>query len=284
MLVEGGKRTCRNLSIGYSRTVATQPFFRETGSGPGVVCLHSNASTSGQWRALMERLAPKFHMLAADLYGSGKSPPWPENHPLWLRDETDLLEPVFAKAGDPFSLVGHSYGGAVALVAAFCQPRRVRALAVYEPTLFSLVDADSPPPNDADGIRETVAAACAYLDAGDPERAAEQFIDFWMGKGSWARMPEARKPPIVASCVNVRSWAHALMKEPTSLAAWRALDVPVLYMTGSESPASSLAVARLLTRTLPRVEVLELKGLGHMGPVTHPEPVNEAIARFLERV
>ncbi|HEY2337316.1 MAG TPA: alpha/beta hydrolase, partial [Burkholderiales bacterium] len=67
----------------------------------------------------------------------------------------------------------------------------------------------------------------------------------------------------------------------TPLAAFRDLKIPVLYMTGSDSPASSLAVARLLTRTLPQVEVVELKGLGHMGPVTHPERVNEAIARFL---
>jgi pimeloyl-ACP methyl ester carboxylesterase len=42
-------------------------------------------------------------------------------------------------------------------------------------------------------------------------------------------------------------------------------------------------VARLLTRVLPRVEVVEFAGLGHMGPVTHPEVVNEAIRRFLER-
>jgi pimeloyl-ACP methyl ester carboxylesterase len=261
----------------------TAPFYREAGSGPGVVCLHSNASTSGQWRALMDRLAAKFHVLAADLYGAGKTSPWHGKEPLWLRDEIDLLEPVFARAGDPFVLVGHSYGAAVCLISALCQPKRVRALALYEPTLFSLVDADRPPPNDADGIKNAVAAACAHLDAGDPDRAAEQFIDFWMGKGSWARTPEARKPPIAASVVAIRDWAHALMEEPTSLAAFRRLAVPVLYMTGSESPASSLGVARLLTRALPEVEVVEFKGLGHMGPVTHPEPVNEAIARFLER-
>ena len=38
-------------------TTAPVPFIREAGAGPGVVCLHSNASSSGQWRALMERLA-----------------------------------------------------------------------------------------------------------------------------------------------------------------------------------------------------------------------------------
>jgi pimeloyl-ACP methyl ester carboxylesterase len=55
-------------------------------------------------------------------------------------------------------------------------------------------------------------------------------------------------------------------------------------MTGSESPASSLGVARLLTSTLPNVEVVELQGLGHMAPVTHPDPVNRAIADFLARL
>jgi pimeloyl-ACP methyl ester carboxylesterase len=54
-------------------------------------------------------------------------------------------------------------------------------------------------------------------------------------------------------------------------------------MIGKESPPSSLSVARLLTRTLPRVKVIEFDGLSHMGPVTHPDVVNVAIARFLEQ-
>jgi pimeloyl-ACP methyl ester carboxylesterase len=260
------------------------PFFREAGAGPGVVCLHSNASSSSQWRGLMERLSPKFHVLAADGYGAGKSPLWPADRPIWLRDEVALLEPVFAKAGEPFALVGHSYGGAVALIAAVERPSRVRALVLYEPTLFALVDAERHPPNDADGIRGAVAGASAALDAGDHYRAAECFIDFWMGKGSWASMPEARKGPIATSIVNIRGWARVLMGEPTPLKAFASLDIPVLYLTGKNSPLSSLAVARLLTRTLPRVEVIEFEGLGHMGPVTHPDVVNEAISPFLQRV
>ena len=50
-----------------------------------------------------------------------------------------------------------------------------------------------------------------------------------------------------------------------------------------DSPESSRGVATLLTRALPRVEVVEFEGLGHMGPVTHPEVVNEAISDFLDR-
>lgn len=73
-------------------------FYREAGSGAAVVCLHANASSSTQWRALMDRLAPTFRVLAADGYGAGRSPPWPANKRVSLRDEVALLEPVFARA------------------------------------------------------------------------------------------------------------------------------------------------------------------------------------------
>jgi pimeloyl-ACP methyl ester carboxylesterase len=199
-----------------------------------------------------------------------------------LQDEVVMLEPVFARAGDPYALVAHSYGAAVALIAAISQPHRTRALALYEPTLFALLDAESPPPNDADGIRGAAAGAAAALDAGDLSGAAECFIDFWMGKGTWARTTESRKGPIAGSIVNIRGWARALFHEPTPLAAFSNLKVPVLYMMGSDSPASSRSVGQLLIRTLPRVQVVEFKGMGHMGPITHPEAVNEAISRFLE--
>ena len=82
---------------------------------------------------------------------------------------------------------------------------------------------------------------------------------------------------------NLPSWFRALSNEPTPLRAFSALHVPVLYMMGSESPASSRGVGRLLTRVLPQVEVVEFPGLGHMGPITHPQIVNAAIVRFLER-
>jgi len=259
-----------------------QPFFREAGSGPGVVCLHSNASSSAQWRGLMDALAPRFHVVAADSYGAGKSPPWPADRRIALRDEVALLEPVFARAGDPFALVGHSYGGAIALIAAVTYPRRVRALALYEPTLFALVEQESPSPNDVDGIRNTVTASVAALKAGDQAGAARFFIDFWMGAGSFDRMPERNQAVIAETVTNVQGWKDALFGELTPLSAFAALNVPVLLIVGKKSPLSSRAVAQRLMRVLPRVEVVELEGLGHMGPVTHPDNVNEVIRRFFE--
>ena len=263
---------------------APEPYCREAGAGPGVVCLHSNASTSSQWRGLMDLLAPKFRVLAPDSYGAGKSPAWPSDRVIRLQDEAALIEPVLQRAGSPLALVGHSYGAAVALIAALANPGRVRAMALYEPTLFALLDAEAPPPNEADGIRNAVAAASAALDAGNTDAAAECFIDYWMGAGSWQQTPAQRKPALAASVLNVRRWSHALFSEPTPLAALRALDMPVLLMVGRRSTPSARGVARLLAAALPRVDVMAFDELGHMGPLTHPDLVNAAIGQFLERV
>ena len=96
-------------------------------------------------------------------------------------------------------------------------------------------------------------------------------------------MPEARQAAIAASMGNVGQWSRVLFAEPMPLRAFRALQVPVLYLVGAESPASSRGVARLLISVLPQVGVVELAGLGHMGPVTHPDIVNDRITDFIAR-
>ncbi|PCC97988.1 alpha/beta fold hydrolase [Halopseudomonas pelagia] len=261
-----------------------QPYVREAGSGPGVVCIHSNASSSSQWRGLIELLEATHHVLAPDCYGSGKSSDWSSESKIALRDEVEFIEPVLARASTPLILIGHSYGAAVALMAALADPDRISALVLYEPTLFALIDAERPPPNGADGIRAAVAASSAALDEGDRERAAEHFIDYWMGAGSWQSTPAQRQRAIADSTVNVRRWAHALLTEPTPVGAFAALKMPILYMLGERSPESAHAVARLLIPVLAQVRVLEFSGLGHMGPITHPETVNAEILDFLAEV
>lgn len=261
---------------------APPPHVRAAGSGPGVVCLHANASTSSQWRELTDLLSPKYLVLAPDSYGAGKSPDWPSDHEIGLRDEVDFLEPVFEQAGTPFTLVGHSYGAAIALIAALLHPERVRALVLYEPTLFAVVYEKNKSFEGIEGIRDAVLAAGAALDAGDKNAAARHFIDYWMGAGSWDATPPQRQPAIAASMVNVRRWGHALYTEPTPLDVFAKLDMPILYMIGEASPASAHTVAQTLLPVLPNVEVVRFPGLGHMAPVTHPQIINTAIKNFLE--
>ena len=216
-------------------TADLEPFFREAGTGPGVVCIHANASTSGQWRGLMELLAPRFRVFAPDSYGSGKSPSG-------LRTESSPSRRgrahragaresrLAAGAGRPFirrrGRAGRGPGESRAAYAQWPSTNRrcSRCSTRRCPRRTRQTESATRSPS-----------ASVALDAGNQDAAAERFIDYWMGAGTWKRTPEQRKPPIAASVTNMRRWGHALFTEPTPLQAFRSLDVPVLYMVGKRS-------------------------------------------------
>ena len=150
----------------------TQPFVRESGSGPTVVCLHSSASTSAQWRALAEHLSDRFRVLAVDLHGCGRTPAWTQPRPLRLDDEVALLEPVWRSAGPNFHIVGHSYGGAVALKAALRHAGRIASLVVYEPVMFGLLTALEPGSAAANEITAVRNDTLALVASNDLDAAA----------------------------------------------------------------------------------------------------------------
>jgi pimeloyl-ACP methyl ester carboxylesterase len=250
----------------------------------GVVCLHASASSGRQWQALGRRLAGRYRVLSPDLYGAGDSPPWPTGRELTLADEVARLEPVFRDAGETVHLVGHSYGGAVAVRAALTHPGRFRSLVLIEPVLFGLLLAEDP---GQPAARE-IAAVCQHTRAAVElealDSAARRFIDYWMGPGSWADMPTHRRAAIAQAMPAVCSEWSAVFAETTPLTAYASLDLPTLYLMGGRSPASARAVARMLTSALPNVSTAELAEAGHMAPVTHPDLVNAAIETHLAHI
>jgi len=260
----------------------TMAYYRDAGKGPPVVCIHSSGSSSSQWRALTDRLKDRFRVLAVDLYGSGKTSAWAGARPMSLDDELALIEPVLQLAGTGFHLVGHSYGGAVALKAALRFPDRVRSLAVYEPVLFSLLVADAPTSSAALEILAVRDDTTRWVGAGDLDAAAARFVDYWLGAGTWDGTPMSRRAGVAEGMRAVMPEWQAAFGEATPLAACAALLAPTLLLTGTKSTDAARAVTRLLTATIPDVVVEEIDGVGHMAPLMSPDAVNPLIARFLD--
>jgi pimeloyl-ACP methyl ester carboxylesterase len=101
--------------------------FLEAGSsGPLVILVHSSVSGARQWRRLMDDLKDDFHVRAVNLYGYGRTPPWSIDAPQSLDDQARLVETALPTNADTFCVVGHSFGGSVAMKLATRLPRRAR--------------------------------------------------------------------------------------------------------------------------------------------------------------
>jgi pimeloyl-ACP methyl ester carboxylesterase len=207
--------------------------------------------------------------------------PWDYPRNLTLADEAALADAVLDQMGNDTVVIGHSYGGAVALKAAMMQPDKFKAMVLYEPTLFAVLkQVEAEQTNMAAVVEVTDRAKSAVLSA-DMDTAARVFIDYWSGDGAWDATPEHHKKGILLSIKDIAKWSHALFNEPTLLSDIARLTVPTLYLFGSDTTLAAKAVARVLSAALPHAQCVELSGVGHMGPVTHADLVNTEIKKFV---
>ena len=256
------------------------PAYFSAGSGPAVVLLHSTLSSKNQWKALSALLENEFRVIALDLYGYGDTPMPKKRTGYTLLDEAELVRSLLDSIlppGEPVHLVGHSYGGAVAL--RFCHdfPDRVRTLTVFEPVSFHLLDREDP-------ALESVVTMQRELDrligAGSPDQAAATFLDYWNGAGSFAHFPHRMQKDFASRTAKLALDFSALTRTPLTLDDCRELRLPVTVIVGRSSRIPALRVAQRLSETLPNC-TLRWVETGHMGPVTDPELVNPVIVSSL---
>lgn len=252
--------------------------YRQSGYGDPVLLLHASASTGGSWRGLIGELAGGFSYYTPDLAGYGQSVCEYLQEKATLRAEAEFVAPLLWESKEPFHVIGHSFGGAVALALARAWPERIRTLTLYEPTAFSVLrEGDSEDRARLDEIASLAAEMQADIAANNESRAMGRFVDFWSGKGAWARMSPAQQDEFSSLARKVIANFHALFDEPWSRRDFDLLRCPVAILRGVESPLVALRTAEAAARLVPQARLITIPGAGHMAPVTHPEPVARAI-------
>ncbi len=256
----------------------------ESGTGAPVLLLHGSASNARQWRWTVEYLQGRFRMITADLPGYGASDPMPGKRPAPLTDIAAELMPLIAAQGRPVHLVGHSFGGAVALKLAGLAPEAVASLSLIEPAAFGPFWAHHG--SDAAASRPLRAMARAFtaaLAGGDAWAATRLFFDFWNGPGAWARTSFDIQRKLASTAGQVWRDFHALDQERTAADELARVCGPVQVIRGAESPAVMAALCDHLAQVLPGATRAVIPGAGHMVPLTDPHVVDPMIGDFLVR-
>lgn len=264
------------------RLTMTNPLFAvDQGQGDAVLLLHSGGMSSRQWRKLIELLTPNYRVIAPDFLGSGSNAPWPADAPFDFHDDVAAVASLVADVSAPLHVVGHSYGGLVALTFARLLPSRVRSLALFDPVAFGVLHGAGDTAGLADLERNSFLVNTADPAYGGSEPWLEAFVDYWNGPGTWKAMPAPSRSAFLAVGRKVFLEVDSLQGDRTPAAAYAQLDIPSLFLVGELSPAAAKRVAEILVATLPRGALSQISGAGHMGPISHAGEVNARIARHL---
>ncbi len=255
------------------------PDYVDSGTGPLVVLLHASLAGARQWSALTESLEQRYSLRAINLFGYGRTPAWPAREAPTLDDYAELALAAIPADTPEVTLIGHSFGGAVAMQAARRLGARATKLVLLEPSIFALLEMCG----RSDAYAE-IAAVARDTALNPPEAAAERFIDFWSGPGAWAATPEPRRAAYRRGIGLVRNEFAAAFGARLTLDDWRdTLPRRTLVTFAADTTRPSREIAALLSLAGAGWAFARMQSGGHMAPVTRPDLVNPVIAQFLDQ-
>jgi haloalkane dehalogenase len=122
--------------VRYAEVRGLRMAYRETGSGPPIVFLHGNPTSSYLWRNILRPLAHHGRCVAPDLVGMGASDPLPDSGPGRYRfvEHREYLDALLVALGidRDVVIVGHDWGGVLGIDWARRHPDAVRGIAYME--------------------------------------------------------------------------------------------------------------------------------------------------------
>jgi pimeloyl-ACP methyl ester carboxylesterase len=221
-----------------------------------MVLVHGFSSTADAWTRVAEALEPQYHVIAPDLRGHGESQWDPQERYSDDQLAADVRSLVQKLGLPPFTLVGHSMGGAVAFTYAATYPEDVKRL---------IIEDSAPLPQGrmltelrtAFASRSEVEQSVRTANPTMPESAVQGRVDVYYRArpdGTWG---------FRADVVGVRHGRGAHNADK----AWanvRKVQCPTLVIRAGAEPAlvSEETVERL-SRENPRIRVVTVPGAGH---------------------
>jgi pimeloyl-ACP methyl ester carboxylesterase len=253
----------------------------QTGKGPDLVLIHGIASNLGQWQlSILPALVEDFRVTMYDLRGHGYSDMPPEGYALdHMVDDFNGLTDYLRLSR--VSIVGHSYGGLVALRYAALHPQRVGKLIIADTAVPSLQ-----PMGQRDGLLGGWREALRQKGLEVPDEKAEDVVYLMeqtlrLRGHRWRAMGLHRAMARLSRLVHTTSIGKEFRDDShLTPQAIRLIQTPVLLIYGERSPNTTTLHA--LRQHLPQCTTAIIYGGGHFYPLDHPRPFVRHIKGFLQ--
>jgi 3-oxoadipate enol-lactonase len=243
------------------------------GTGPAVVLLHGGFMDRRAWDPQLPAFTRMFRVVRYDIrpFGESTTPAKPYSMPDDLQRLLDHLKI------DRAHLVGHSFGGQLAIDFALTHPTRVASLVLVGAAPSGLV----PSAEEAKAIGAIFAAA----KGGD-----EAVLKAWLNHPMWSASRDRPDVMKALAASTRRSLAAFKMTappyvpmDPPAIKRLREIKVPALVVIGDRDLPSLREAADMMTREIPGAMLKVIQGADHALPIGWSTEFNAAALEFLIR-
>lgn len=230
--------------------------------------------------AAQRPLADHYRLIVMDRRGFGASPDL--EHSVYTSDYDIDAQDVVALLGDGAHLVGHSYGGVVAMLAAGRRPEAIHSLTLIEPAAYRFAERDPPVATALQRNREAIRNLPPNLSAEEWLRLSTESVGIRMHEPTRARLRAAQ------TAMHERpAWDAEIPLEPLAVATWPKLVISGTWETAPEAYRAVggeplMACARVVAELI-NARLLRVPGASHCPQSEQPEIVNAALRDLWEQ-
>jgi pimeloyl-ACP methyl ester carboxylesterase len=248
----------------------------EHGTGPALLLLPGSFGTGAGWRAVTDAFERPYRVITTSLLGYGATAErrLPGNDK--MDQQTEVIDGILDRIGQPTHIVGHSFGGLAALAHALEGKHKAASLTLVEATPHHLLRSAGEFDLHA-SFRSMTHTYFAEFAEGKKD-TARHVVDFYGGAGTFDAFPSKVRDYVVKTTPNnVRDWASATTFDPP-LSNYRRLATPTMVVRGGNGHPAMMRIAELISASIPGARLETVAGGSHFLPASHPKQ----IARLIE--
>jgi len=251
-------------------------YFKQQGSGSPIVFIHGSFASTSTWNKIIEQLAVSHHCISIKLPGHCGTPdPQDFSHPT-LETELAIIERVVNKlTSEPIHLVGHSFGGVIALAYALRGSLNLAQMTLFEPvTVWVLKCAEDKEMNIC--VQEFLSKYRRDTSNKKPYSCG-QVIEFWGGNGAFELLPDFIKDSMELLVQNnIRHW-DIDAATCNDLSDLQNCAVPTRLVCGDKSNSVARAICKHLSKQIPNSNKFLIQGASHFMVTSHADECIEIL-------
>ncbi|MBT5074880.1 MAG: alpha/beta hydrolase [Kordiimonadaceae bacterium] len=234
--------------------------------------VHGSFANANSWRKIIDCLPDHFDCHSVNLPGHGGMADSDDFDSPTFKPEFDILKSALENIPNTehgIHLIGHSYGGVVALAAAMDNALPIKKLTLFEPVDVAVLNVFSQTNtlNIIRGFRDEYNQALAISDA----LACSKVIDFWGGAGSFDAVPAHIQTAMTTMTKNnIRHWVLCT-ENGREIEHYKNLDIPVTFINGSRSHDVAKKISSTLNNNLPNSNLYLIDNASHFMITSHAE-------------
>jgi pimeloyl-ACP methyl ester carboxylesterase len=251
------------------------------GTGPPIVLLNGGTADMSVFTVHSKELARKYKVIRMEQFNvqyANEELMLPQDYSVHMESEAIKFTLDSLHINEPVVLVGHSYGGLIALDFALNHSDYIRSLVLIEPPVFSIAEKKNESPEGMGKTKELTKKFTPQAEI--TEDMVKQFRCDLMNCDSF----DIRKHPLWPTWIRQRNRLRGLSvvsNYQLNLKKLHAFKKPVLIITGTQTVPFHKRIDELLANEFSVVKTATIQG-GHTAVNTSPYEFVDCLLKFLQ--